>query len=173
MARILAPFKWIGHSVAKGAALFQSPVLLIMRIVVGIAFIYDGKVKLWNLTETTKHLVAWNIPHPHFTAIMTGSAEFGCGILLVVGLASRLATIPLIIVMCFEYATNAQDHASFQELIPTSPNFHPMHFMNANPFPFLCAAIVVFAFGPGVFSLDALLKRMHGSPSKAPEKKSH
>ncbi|HMD53392.1 MAG TPA: DoxX family protein [Phycisphaerae bacterium] len=171
MSKLLSPFKWIGHYLPKTASIFQSPILLILRLALSVAFIYEGKLKLSNLVATTNHLASWHIPHPYFMAIFTGSAEFGCGILLIVGLASRIATLPLIVVMCTEYIMNPHDNASFHDLIPTPGNFHPGHFMNADPFPFLCAALVVFAFGPGAFSVDAILKRMHKPAAKAPEKK--
>ncbi|HTV48491.1 MAG TPA: DoxX family protein [Phycisphaerae bacterium] len=164
---LLAPFKWIGHYLPQVAAIFQSPILVILRLALGVAFIFDGKVKLSNLTATANHLASWNIPHPYAMAIVTGSAEFGCGILLIVGLASRIASLPLIVVMCAEYIMNPSDHASFRDLIPAPGTFHPGHFMNSDPFPFLCAALVIFAFGPGAFSVDALLKRMHTPTTKA------
>jgi len=32
-------------------------------------------------------------------------------------------------------------------------------FVKADPFPYLLTALIVLAFGPGLFSIDALLKR--------------
>jgi putative oxidoreductase len=36
----------------------------------------------------------------------------------------------------------------------------PDKFVQAAPFPFLLTALIVLAFGPGLFSVDALLKRV-------------
>ena len=38
----------------------------------------------------------------------------------------------------------------------------PDKFVKADPFPYLLTALIVFAFGPGLFSIDALLKRVIG-----------
>jgi putative oxidoreductase len=35
----------------------------------------------------------------------------------------------------------------------------PDKFVKADPFPFLLTALIIYAFGPGEFSMDALLKR--------------
>jgi uncharacterized membrane protein YphA (DoxX/SURF4 family) len=56
----------------------------------------------------------------------------------------------------------------------------PDKFVKADPFPFLLTALIVFAFGPGRFSVDALLKwgsrkfaekrRPASDPNRAPVK---
>jgi putative oxidoreductase len=38
-------------------------------------------------------------------------------------------------------------------------------FVKADPFPFLLVALIVLVFGPGLFSIDALLKRWLGPRS--------
>ncbi len=38
----------------------------------------------------------------------------------------------------------------------------PDKFVQAAPFPFLLTALIVLAFGPGLLSVDALLKRVIG-----------
>jgi putative oxidoreductase len=36
----------------------------------------------------------------------------------------------------------------------------PDKFVKADPFPFLLTALIVLVFGPGVFSIDALIDRI-------------
>ena len=36
----------------------------------------------------------------------------------------------------------------------------PDKFVKADPFPFLLTALIVLVFGPGLFSIDALLKQI-------------
>jgi hypothetical protein len=55
----------------------------------------------------------------------------------------------------------------------------PDKFVKADPFPFLLTALIVLVFGPGRFSVDALLKwrarklaeesRIAGDPNRAPD----
>jgi putative oxidoreductase len=71
--------------------------------------------------------------------------------LLLLGAASRIITIPLIFTMLVAYATahSEQLHAFWSN----TPQF-----FKAPPFPYLYTIIVVLLFGPGRFSVDAVLK---------------
>ena len=39
-------------------------------------------------------------------------------------------------------------------------------FVKADPFPFLLTALIIYVFGPGEFSVDAVLKRKLGKLAK-------
>jgi putative oxidoreductase len=52
--------------------------------------------------------------------------------------------------MCVAYATSEKEAV---RAIFTDPN----KFLSAGPFQFLLAAVIVFAFGPGLLSLDTLV----------------
>jgi putative oxidoreductase len=83
---------------------------------------------------------------------MDGSTECLGGLLLLLGLYSRFASVALIGVMCVAYATAESEalHAIFSD---------PDKFVSADPFLFLYASVLVFAFGPGKFSIDALARK--------------
>jgi putative oxidoreductase len=69
-------------------------------------------------------------------------AELVCGILVAIGLLTRLAVIPIFITMCVAYfVAHAADPFQNKEL----------------PFTVLLLAIVVFVLGSGRYSVDALL----------------
>ena len=72
-----------------------------------------------------------------------------------IGLASRPIALMVAISMCVAYWTTEQEAL-------TTIFSNPDKFVNADPFPFLLTALIVFAFGPGLFSIDALLKRVIG-----------
>jgi len=82
-------------------------------------------------------------------------------LLLLLGLGSRLVSIPLTFVMVIAYLTADFDKVKhiFAE---------PDKFVTADPFLFLLAAVIVFAFGPGVFSIDYLIARKMGAASAKP-----
>jgi putative oxidoreductase len=133
----------------------QSPLLLVMRLYWGWQFFQTGKGKLMNLDRTTGFFQSLNIPHPHLNAIMAGCTECFGGLFLLLGLGSRVLTIPLIVTMCVAYATADPDRV---KVIFSNPD----KFVTADEFLFMLTAIIVLIFGPGKFSLDWLIARMCG-----------
>ena len=105
-----------------------------------------------HLERTAGFFESLGIPAPHLNAVMAGGTECLGGLLLLLGLWARLASVPLIVTMCVAYAT--AERAALQAI--TSD---PEKFTSAAPFLFLVVAVVVLAFGPGIFSVDRLLKR--------------
>jgi putative oxidoreductase len=74
------------------------------------------------------------------------------GLLLILGLASRLIAIPLTVVLCTAYAT--AHRAALLNIFDD-----PETFISQPPFNFLVMCLIVFAFGPGKYSLDYLIER--------------
>jgi putative oxidoreductase len=135
--------------VAVGNVL-RSPLLLVVRVYWGWEFFLTGKGKLMNLSKPAEYFAGLGIPFPHFSAILAGCTECFGGVLLLLGLASRLITIPMMILLVVAYLTADVDavRAIFSD---------PDKFLTAPEFQFLFAVVLVFVFGPGRFSLDALL----------------
>ena len=92
---------------------------------------------------------------PKLNAIMAGSTECFGGLLLLLGLGSRLATVPLIGTMIVAYLTADSD--AVRNIFSK-----PDDFLSADEFLFLLTAVIVLIFGPGNFSLDAIIARMRG-----------
>ncbi len=136
----------------------QSPFLLAIRLYWGWQFFLTGKGKLTSLDKVTEFFASLNIPLPGFNAAMAGTTETLGGLLIVVGLASRLTSIPLIGVLVVAYLT--ADFDSLKMIFS-----EPDKFMAATPFLFLLAMLIVLIFGPGKFSIDHLLAKKF-----APEK---
>ena len=76
--------------------------------------------------------------------------------MLILGAASRIITIPLIGTMVVAYATAHKE--IFGDLF-ADPNAFVKEFNSAPPLPYLIGGSVVLLFGPGLFSVDGLLKR--------------
>jgi putative oxidoreductase len=134
------------------ASCLQSPLLLLVRLYWGLSFVQTGWGKLSHLDKTAAYFESLHLPMPRLNALAAGSTECGCGLLLALGLFARPASVPLIVTMIVAYATAESEalHAIFSD---------PDKFVTAEPFLFLLAALTVLAFGPGKFSLDALLGR--------------
>jgi len=71
----------------------------VARLAVGLVFFQSGWGKLHNLAKVTDFFVELGIPAPGFHAVLTSTTELVCGSLLLVGLGTRLAAMPLIITM--------------------------------------------------------------------------
>jgi putative oxidoreductase len=133
----------------------QSPFLLGIRLYWGWQFVQTGWGKLSDIHKVVGFFTGLGIPAPALNAWFVSGLEFGGGLLLIVGLGSRLIALPLVIDMIAAYIT-ADREALFS--IVSSPD----KFMAAAPFTFLVASLIVLIFGPGKVSLDALAGRLWG-----------
>jgi putative oxidoreductase len=141
------------HSLLSTIGKFlQAPLLLVIRLYWGWQFIQTGTAKLRHLDKSTAFFQSLNIPMPKLNVILAASTESVGGLLLILGLYSRFASLALIGVMCVAYATADSEalHAIFS---------NPDKFLSADPFLFLFASVLVFAFGPGKISIDALVRK--------------
>jgi len=134
-------------------AKLQSPLLLILRLYWGWQFFITGKAHLMNLDQTTSFFQGLNIPMPKLNALLAGSTECVGGLLLLLGLGSRVITVPLVSTMVIAYLTADRDKVTgiFQ---------NPDAFVTATPFLFLLAVLIVLIFGPGKFSVDAVIGKI-------------
>src|SRR5437879_8973982 len=72
---------------------------LLMRLFVGYFFLESGWGKIHNLDSFTERFAGWGIPAPAFNAALSGWTEFLGGTLIVLGLFTRLVSIPMFINM--------------------------------------------------------------------------
>jgi putative oxidoreductase len=126
----------------------DSVVLLIARLTVGVLFVSTGWGKVNNLAKITEYFGELGIPMPGFNATLASFTELIGGSLLVIGLASRLASIPLVITMVVAILT-----AKRSELHSLPDLFGFVEWT------YLAILLVIFAFGPGKFALDTLVER--------------
>jgi putative oxidoreductase len=78
---------------------------LLARIVIGVVFMKSGWGKLHNLDQVTAFFTDLGIPAPQIQAPFVAGTELVCGALVLAGLATRLAAIPLIGTMVVAIAT--------------------------------------------------------------------
>jgi putative oxidoreductase len=140
-------FRDIYALLGKFASHLQAPLLLALRLYCGWQFLQTGSGKLMHLGDTTEYFASLNIPLPGVNAAMAGTTECVGGLLLLIGLISRLAALPLSVTMIVAYLTAEIDTV---KVIFSDPD----KFIGATPFLFLLTALLVLAFGPGRFSVD-------------------
>ena len=79
---------------------------LLCRLAVGLIFLSEGLQKyLFPETLGTGRFEKIGFSNPAFWAYFTGTFEIVCGILILIGLLTRLAAIPLLIIMIVSFIT--------------------------------------------------------------------
>lgn len=127
----------------------QSPFLLLIRLYWGYQLIISGWGKFHNLSGVSEYFQSLSIPFPYFHAILVSGVELFGGLLLLLGLFSRFASIALLGLFIGAYAT-----AESEAIKTLVKDFDPAPFFSATPFLFGYVALLVFLFGPGKLSLD-------------------
>lgn len=133
----------------------QSPFLLVVRLYWGWQLVQTGWGKINGIGKVIEFFTSLGIPAPALNAYFVSALEFGGGLLLILGLASRLIAVPMVINMLVAYIT-ADREALFS--IFSSPD----KFVGATPYTFLFASLLILIFGPGLFSLDAVIASRFG-----------
>jgi putative oxidoreductase len=89
-------------------------------------------------------------PHPYFTAHFVGTFEIVCGFLVLLGLWTRLASVPLLIIILTAIATT-----KIPELFRANQGFWFMVSDARTDFAMLCSLLFLISVGAGACSLDA------------------
>jgi putative oxidoreductase len=134
----------------------QSAFLLAVRLYWGWQFMQTGWGKLSDFGKVVNFFTDLGIPAPALNAYFVSALEFGGGVLLILGLGSRLIALPLVIDMIVAYIT--ADREALFSIISA-----PDKFTGAAPYTFLIASLIVLIFGPGKVSVDAFLAGRLGS----------
>jgi putative oxidoreductase len=132
--------------------ILKSPLLLLCRLYFGWIFFSAGIGKLNNIDEFVELLKSYHLYAPTFQAYVAALIEVIGGSFLIIGLASRLVAIPLIIVMMTAYSTV---HIESIKSIFSDPAL----FVAQSAFNPLLITFFIFSFGPGRYSLDFLLEK--------------
>ena len=135
----------------RPASSLQSLSLLAVRLYWGWQFMQTGWGKLGDIGKVVSFFTDLGLPAPALNAYFVSALEFGGGLLLILGLGSRLIALPLVIDMVVAYIT-ADPEALFS--IFSAPD----KFTAAAPYTFLIASLIVLIFGPGKASVDAFLR---------------
>jgi putative oxidoreductase len=145
---------WYARASASASSL-QSPLLLAVRLYWGWQFAQTGWGKMHNLAKITGFFASLNIPFPSANAHFVAALELVGGILLILGLGSRAIGLLLLGNMFVAYWT--ADHEALLSFFSD-----PGKFYVADPYTFLFASLMVLVFGPGLFSVDTILKKLFG-----------
>ena len=133
--RIGTALRWLSPTVA--------------RLTVGLVFFQSGWGKLHDLEAVTRYFGELGIPNPAFQALLASTAELVCGGLLLLGLATRFAVVPLIVTMCVAIRTaqwaNVDGIGNLVGLLE---------------FSYIALLVWLGTDGPGPLSLDHMIARL-------------
>lgn len=126
---------------------------LLARIVIGAVFIQTGWLKLHHLGEVTEFFRSLGIPAARIQAPFVAGVELVCGMLVLLGVFTRLSAIPLIGTMVVAILT-----AKMKALTG------PLDLLGIQEFDYIVMLTGLFIFGPGAVSVDQFIcKRCAGT----------
>jgi putative oxidoreductase len=138
----------LGERAVALAKKLDGVALLVARLTVGVLFVSTGWGKVHDLAKVTSFFTELGIPMPGLNATVASYTELVCGSLLVVGLASRLASLPLVVTMIVAILT-----AKRAEVSGLADLFGLVEWT------YIALLLVIAAVGPGPVSLDTAIAR--------------
>jgi putative oxidoreductase len=142
--------RWIDAGLGFTAS-FDWLAPLLMRLYFGYFWAETGWGKVHHLNAFAQRFVAWGIPYPYVSAALSGYTEWIGGILLMLGLFTRIVSIPLlfnmfvaIVKVKMKEVTGIDDFVEMDEAL------------------YMFILFWLMMAGPGRISLDYLIHRAFG-----------
>ena len=129
----------------------NSVATFLIRALVGVVFVSEGFQKfLFAAVRGAGRFEKIGLPAPEFLGPFVGSLEVLCGLLVLIGLVTRLASVPLSVIMLVALLTTK---------IPILFNdgFWEMMHASRTDWAMLTGSIFLLLKGGGKYSLDRLL----------------
>jgi putative oxidoreductase len=125
-----------------------SKTTLLIRLMVGAVFLSEGIQKfLFPDTLGAGRFAKIALPNPEFLGSFVGSFEIICGIFILIGLLTRVASIPLIIIMLVAIATTKSE-------VLAEKGFWEMMHGSRTDWAMLLGSIFLLIKGGGNWSID-------------------
>lgn len=118
---------------------------LLARLSLGVVFTQNGWGKLHNIEKVADYFAKLGIPFSGFSAGLVATLEFACGLLLLAGLATRLSSLILTVIMVVALFT-----AKRGDIWGVSDLFSLSEYLFIVLFSYLAIA------GPGPLSIDRI-----------------
>jgi uncharacterized membrane protein YphA (DoxX/SURF4 family) len=128
--------------------------ILLIRLAVGLIFFTQGILKYTDPNMGVVRFTRIGFSHPSFTARFVGTFEIVCGLLVLFGLWTRAAAVPLLIVICTAIVTT-----KLPELARANQGFWFMVSDARTDFAMLCSLLFLLKLGGGDWSVGAAERR--------------
>jgi uncharacterized membrane protein YphA (DoxX/SURF4 family) len=131
---------------------WRSRAIVFIRLSVGLIFLTQGILKYTDANMGVNRFTRIGFSHPLFTAHFVGAFETACGLLVLIGLFTRVAVLPLITVILTAIATT-----KIPELAHPNQGFWFMVSDARTDFSMLMSLLFLLCAGAGLWSCDAFL----------------
>lgn len=138
--------------------------IIFARIITGLIFISEGIQKYIIVTMLgPAYFAEIGFGRPMFWSYFTGTFEILCGILILIGLLTRLASIPLLIIMATAF---------FKTKLPILFSDGFMTFAHEYRIDFALTLLLtmIFIFGAGKWSADSKILNSKNQTVRSPDK---
>src|SRR5262245_24007913 len=137
---------------------------LLLRLMAGGVFFWEGLLKFVYANQGVGRFTKLGIPFPHFTATFIGGLEIVGGLLLLVGLTTRLIAIPFVAEMIVAIISTKISLYLGTSPLPRPPAPPQMGFWAVldevrSEYAQMLTVLFLMVNGPGEWSLDALLRK--------------
>src|SRR5580700_6185523 len=122
--------------------------IILIRLAVGMVFFTQGILKYIDPNVGVVRFTKIGFQHPYFTAHFVGIFEIVCGFMVLLGLWTRAATVPLLIVITTAIATT-----KIPELFRTNQGCWFMVSDARTDFAMLCSLLFLILVGGGTLSV--------------------
>jgi len=138
------------------------PVTAAIRLMAGSVFFWEGLLKFVYENQGVGRFTKLGFPFPLFTATFVGWLEIGGGLLLMLGIGTRLVAIPFIVEMLVAMLTTKPRlflGTSPLPLPPVPPQLGMWAVLHEirSEYAQVMSCVFLLAAGPGRWSLDAAL----------------
>lgn len=131
----------------------QSKTTILIRLMVGGVFLSEGIQKfLFPATRGTGRFEKIGLFSPEFLASFVGVFEIVCGVLILIGLLTKLASMPLLVIMLVSIITTKLQ-------ILNNEGFWAMMHESRTDWAMLLGSIFLIIMGSGEFSVDQYLEK--------------
>ena len=135
----------------------NSKTTILIRLMVGTVFLSEGIQKfLFADTLGAGRFEKIGLPSPEFLGSFVGSFEIICGSFVLLGLFTRLASLPLILIMLVAIATTKVQ-------VLADKGFWAMMHASRTDWAMLLGSIFLLIKGSGLWSLD---NKLHNGKNK-------
>lgn len=133
--------------------------VVLVRLLVGAVFLSEGVQKFLFPELGSGRFAKIGLPSPEFLGPFVGSIETVCGALILLGLLTRLACIPLLVIMAVAIATTK---------VPMllDDGFWKAAHDSRNDWSMTLGTLFLLIMGAGRWSIDAAIQKRIGNEER-------
>ena len=123
--------------------------IFLIRLAVGLIFFSQGILKFTDPNMGVARFTRIGFSHPQFTAHFVGSFEIVCGFLVLLGLWTRAASVPLLIIISTAIVT-----PKIPQLSRPNQGFWYMVSDGCTDFAMFCSLVFLILAGGGAWAVE-------------------